>query len=296
MVFVCFVVQTCRAGGRHHGGSGHDAGAPLRFRSGLRRLADVGRHPRSQHGVEHEGVAGGVGRQDEEKREMDGRARVAELRQSRGCGRHGLRRHQQRAAARSEAGRRSRRADGVPRVGRRVPVAADAREARLGARQRLALPGRRLVGAGGGHAHLLHQQSRRRLVPRHQRVPRRQERRPGDRRKADRTERRRRHLVVRHDGGSRFLPAQHVEFVAGDSRRSAVCQHLERPGREPRAHPLAARAGDHRAEQEHRQAGMGRQLGRGSDSARAVVDAVGGKNRRSGPGGERPGRRLGARL
>ena len=43
----------------------------------------------------------------------------------------------------------------------------------------------------GTHA-LLHEQSRRGLVPRHQRLPRRQERRPGHRREADRPERRRR--------------------------------------------------------------------------------------------------------
>ena len=60
-----------------------------------------------------------------------------------------------------EAGRRSRRADGVPRVGRRVPVAADAREARVGPRQRLAVSGRRLVAARRGQARLLRQQPRR---------------------------------------------------------------------------------------------------------------------------------------
>ncbi len=54
-----------------------------------------------------------------------------------------------------------------------------------------------------GNAPLLRQQPRRGLVPRHQRLPRRQERRPGHRREADRPERRRRDLVVRHDGGGR---------------------------------------------------------------------------------------------
>ena len=92
-----------------------------------RRLADVGRHARPQHGLEHEGPADRVGRQDEEEHQVGGRARLAELRQPGRRRRHGVRRHQQRAAARPEAGRRSRRADGVPRVGRRVPVAADAR-------------------------------------------------------------------------------------------------------------------------------------------------------------------------
>ena len=53
--------------------------------------------------------------------------------------------------------------------------------------------------------------------------------------------RRRRHLVVRHDGGGRLLSAQHVELVAGHLRRSGLRQHVERPGREPRPHPVAAR-------------------------------------------------------
>ena len=51
-----------------------------RFGSRLRRLADVGRHARSEHGVEHEGVADRMGRQDEEEREVGRRARLAELR------------------------------------------------------------------------------------------------------------------------------------------------------------------------------------------------------------------------
>ena len=54
----------------------------------------------------------------------------------------------------------------------------------------------------GEHA-LLRQQPRRALVPRHQGFPRQRERRPVQRREADRPERRRRHLVVRHDGGGR---------------------------------------------------------------------------------------------
>ena len=77
--------------------------------------------------------------------------------------RHGVRRHEQRGAARSEAAGRPRRADGVPRVGRRVPVAADAPEARVGPRQRLAVSGRRQLAARRGRAPLLRQQPRRRL-------------------------------------------------------------------------------------------------------------------------------------
>ena len=65
-----------------------------------------------------------------------------------------------------------------------------------------------------------------------------------------------------------------------DLRRPDLRQHVERPGREPRPHPVAEGAGDHRAQQEHRQAGVGRQLGRGPHPARPVVDAVGRHDRR----------------
>ena len=180
---------------------------------------------------------------------------------------------------------------------RRVPVAADAREAAVGPRQRLAVSGRRLVAARRGQPRSTTSSNRGvRLVPRHQRLPRRQERRPGHRREADRPARRRRDLVVRHDGGGRLVPAQHVELVAGHLGRSDLRQHLERPGREPRPHSVAEGAGDHRDQQEHRQAGVGRQLGRGPHPARPVVHAVGRQDRRRRSGGERAGRRLGARL
>ncbi len=46
-------------------------------------------------------------------------------------------------------------------------------------------------------------------------------------------------------------------------------QHLERPGREPRAHSLSQGAGDHRAQQDHRQARVGGQFGRRTRSSTA---------------------------
>ena len=92
-------------------------------------------------------------------------------------------------------------------------------------------------------------------------------------------------LGVRHDGGGRRLSAQPVELVAGRLGRPDLRQHVERPGREPRQHPVAARAGDHRAQQEHRQAGVGGQLGRGPHPARPVVHAVGRHDRRRRSGG-----------
>ena len=61
-------------------------------------------------------------------------------------------------------------------------------------------------------------------------------------REAQRPRERGRHLAVRHDGGGRRLPAQHGELLPRFLRRPHLRQHVERPGREPRPHPLAARA------------------------------------------------------
>ena len=80
------------------------------------------------------------------------------------------------------------------------------------------------------------------------------------------------------------------------ARRSDLPEHLERTGREPRPHPVAACAVDHRAQQEHGQTCLGRQLGRGPDPARAVVDALCGHDRRRRAGRLRARRRLGPRL
>ena len=54
-------------------------------------------------------------------------------------------------------------------------------------------------------------------------------------------------------------------------REPDLRQHVERPGRKPRQRALAEGAGDHRGQQEHRQARVGRQLRRREDPARAVV-------------------------
>ena len=69
--------------------------------------------------------------------------------------------------------------------------------------------------------------------------------------------------------------AQHVELVAGVLRRSDLRQHLQRAGREPRAHPVAARAVDDRGEQEDRQAGVGSE----QSSARRSCTASGRRRR-----------------
>ncbi len=228
---------------------------------------------RPQHGVECEGAADRLGREDEEEHQVGRRPRIAELRQPGRRGRHGVRRHEQRSAARSEAARRSRRADGVPRNRRRVPVAAHAREARGRTRQRLAVSGRGLFPARRRQDALLREQSRRAVCRRHRRVPRQGKRRSRHRREADRHERRRRHLGVRHDGRGRHLSAQPGQLVAGHVGRPDFRQHVERPGRKPREHPVAARAVDHRGEQDDRQARVGGQLGRRSHSARPVVAA-----------------------
>ena len=73
------------------------------------------------------------------------------------------------------------------------------------------------------------------------------------------------------------------------ARQPDLREHLERPGREPRQRALAKGAGDHRHQQEDRQAGLGRQPGRRPHSARPVVVARGGDDRRHGAGDHRTG-------
>ena len=80
------------------------------------------------------------------------------------------------------------------------------------------------------------------LLPRHPGLPRQRERRPVQGREADRPVRRRRDLGVRHDGGGRLVSAQPVELVARRLGRPHLREHVERPGREPREHSVAARA------------------------------------------------------
>ena len=135
------------------------------LRSRDRRLADVGRHARPQHGLEREGAADRLGREDEEEHQVGCRSRLAELWQSGRRRRHGVRRHEQRGPARSEAARRSRRADGLSRDRRRVHVAAHAPEARGRPRQRLALSGRRFLATGRRQDAVLREQSRRAVLP-----------------------------------------------------------------------------------------------------------------------------------
>ena len=84
-----------------------------------------------------------------------------------------------------------------------------------GRAQRLALPGRVLLAAGGRRPAVLRHQPLRSRVPRYAR--RRQRRAEGD-------------LEVRHDGRSRIVAAQHVEFVAGFLRRPDFREHGQRAG------------------------------------------------------------------
>ena len=185
-------------------------------------------------------------------------------------------RHQQRSDARSETARRSRRADGVQRGDRRVHVAGDVREAVVGPRQRLAVPGHRQLADGAARRGLLHVQPRHDHRRRPQGLSRRRERRSVQGREADRQDRHRHHLDVRHDGRGRLVPAQPRELLAGDRRRPAVLQHRQRPGRKPRQHSVAEGAVDHRDRDRERQAEVGRQLGRREASCTAS-----GRRRRS---------------
>ena len=187
---------------------------------GVRRLADVGRHAVAQHGVAPQGHAHHVGPQDRQERQVGGRAGLAVLRQSRCRRRCRADRHQQRSDPRCEAGRRSRRGDGVPRGDRRVHVAGDVREALVGPRQRLAVPGHRVVAARHRRHRLLRDQSRPGDRRRSRRLPRQEQRRRGEGRKAHGHERSGRDLDVRHDRRGRIVPAQPLQLVAGRRTRT----------------------------------------------------------------------------
>ena len=220
------------------------------------------------------GLPAELGRQDQEEREVGGRPRLPELRQPGRRRRDGVRRHQQRARARQEPGRRPRRADGLPRVQRRVPVAADAprswrRAAPTTGRSR-AWRARRwsrarssTTSATGRVLICLDIQGFR---DNENDGPFKDEKLTGQF-DAD--------VIWTFDMMEEVGAYPHN--LANSSpvivRQPDLRQHLERTGREPRQHPLAARAVDHRHRQEHREARVGGQLGRRPHPARPVVGA-----------------------
>ena len=87
--------------------------------------------------------------EDEEEREVGRRARFAELRQSSGRRRQVYVGTNNELLRDPEAGRRSRRADGFPRIGRRVPVAAHHEKLAAGRANDWPYPGGRSLAAGG---------------------------------------------------------------------------------------------------------------------------------------------------
>ena len=140
------------------------------------RARHVRHHLRPQHGLRREGPARQLGRQDRQEREVVGRRGLADLRRAGGGGRQGLRGHEQRGAAQSEAQGRPGRRHGLRRRRRRVPLADDPRQAALGPRQRLAAAGRLLDPLRRGQAPLLHLEPGHDRLPRHRGPPGRQER------------------------------------------------------------------------------------------------------------------------
>ena len=190
------------------------------------------------------------------------------------------RRHQQRSDEGSGRQGRQGHPDGVPRVRRPVPVAGRPRQADRRPRQRLAVPGHLLVAARRKRHRLLRLQPRRSHGGRHRRLPRQGRTTAVQGREAAARDRRRHHLALRHDGRARRLPAQHGELVAGRLRKPDLRQHVERPGREPRERAVAEVAGNHRARQDDRQAGLGRRVAGRQDPPRAVVVARGRQDRR----------------
>ena len=163
------------------------AGAHGAFRSRQGRLADVGRNGRPQPRLQHEGVADQLGREGEEERQVGRRAGLADLRQSGRRQRRRARRHQQRGDEGSGGQGRQGDPDGLPRIGRPVPVAGGPRQAGRRPRQRLAVPGRVLLAARRERDRLLRVQPRRSRGGRHPGLPGQR----GERRSRSRTRSRR---------------------------------------------------------------------------------------------------------
>ena len=194
-----------------------------RVRSAERRqgLADVGRHAGPQHGLVDEGPAGHLGRQDQEEREVGGRARLAELRQPGRRRRHGLRRHQQRALRDPKQGgdrgvlMAFRESDGEflwQHTHEKLAAGRVNDWPFQGVARSPLVEGDRLYYVSNrGDADL-------RSTPRASATTRTTV--PFTDEKLDRPDRRRRGLDVRHDGGGRRLSAQPRQLVAG--RRPAT--------------------------------------------------------------------------
>ena len=128
------------------------------------------------------------------------------------------------------------------------------------------LPGRRVLAAGRRRPPVLREQPCRARLPGHQGLPGRRERRAVQGREAHLREGRRHRLEARHDRGGRDLPAQPGQLLAGLVRRPRLREHVERPRREPRQHPVPARARPHCRPQGHREARLAGQLRRATAS------------------------------
>ena len=223
------------------------------------------------------------------------RARLAVIWQSDGRRRRGDGRHQQRGDARSEAGRRSRRADGVQRETGEFMWQATFEKLVAGRANDWPFQGiasSPLIMRGSG---LLHVEPRqiiaadlRASTTARTTALNKDEKLTG---KTDIGH----HLDLRHDGGGRAFPhnlANCSPVIDGGLLYRSTGNGQD----ESHVNAVAEGAVDHRGRDRERQAAMGRQLGRRSHPARAVVDAGGGRHRRRAPGGARAGRRLGARL
>ena len=189
----------------------------------------MGRDTRPQHGVQHEECPVTWDVKTKQNIKWVATLGSQSVWQPGRRGRHGIHRHQQRRDARSQAAGRPRRADGFPRIRRRVPLAAYAGETRCRPRERLAVSGRRSSPLVEGDR-LYYVSNRAKLTCLDIKGFTQRERRSGQGREIHRTERRRHHLGVRHDGGGRIASSQSGEFVSGVLRRSDLREHLERPG------------------------------------------------------------------
>ena len=189
---------------------------------GKRRLADVGRHARPQHGLEHEGAADELGRQDEEERQVGRRAGLAGLRQSRSS-----------PTASCSSAPTTRRC-GIPNVKGDKGVLMAFRESdgqflwqavhdKLDRRprQRLAVPGRLLVAARRERHRVLRVEPRRGDGGRHRRLPRQGEN-DGLVKDEKQTRETDADIIWRYDMMDELgvHPAQHGELVAGRATRT----------------------------------------------------------------------------
>ena len=262
-----------------------------RLRSRRSRLADVGRHAGSQHGVEHEGAADHAGT-SRRRRTSSGSPSLARRRTAIPSSPSGMVfvGTNNEAAKRSEHQGRQGHPDGLPRIGRPVHVAGGARQARGRPRQRLALPGRLLVVRSSQDGVVYYVSNRGELMAVDRRASATREN-DGPFKEEKLTREVDADIIWRYDMMEELGVQQHnmansspvmfenLIFVSTSNGQDE--SHVNVPS--PKAPSIIARR------QDDRKARLGGQSGRRKNPARPVVVAGGGQSRRHGAGRHRPG-------